>query len=80
MVRAFTMKDFIWYNDDGMIVALGAVLQNRLVAAQVGHHYEIQKIRTNNQIVTQNRDTHFPKRCAVEASIKIVKLAMTCGA
>ena len=73
------MKDFIWYGNNGIIVALEEVLQNRLVAAQVGHHYEIQKNRMNNQIVTQNRNTHFPKCCAVEASIEILKLAMSCG-
>ena len=43
VVRAFKLKDFIWYDEDGMIVALGTVLSNRLLAAQVGHHYEIQK-------------------------------------
>ena len=79
VVRTFTTKDYIWYNDNGMIVALEEVLQKRLVAAQVCHHYEIQKNRMNNQIVTQNRDTNFPKLCAVEASIEILKLAMSCG-
>ena len=80
MTRAFMMKDFTWYEDDWMIVALEEILQNRQVPAQVGHHHDIQKNRTNNQIVTQNSDTNFPKCCTVEASIKIVKLAMKCGA
>ena len=66
----------IWYDGNGMIVALEEDLQTRLVAAQVGHHYAIQKNRTNNQIVTQNRDKDFPKLCAVEASINIAEIAM----
>ena len=80
VVRAFTQKDFIWYNDDGMILALDEVLHNRSIAAQVGHHYEIQKNRMNDQIVTQNRDKGFSKLCAMEASIDIIELAMKCGA
>ena len=55
-VRAFTLKDFIRYHDDGIISALEEVLHTRSVSAQVGHHYKIQKNRMNNQIVTQNRD------------------------
>ena len=37
VVRTLTTKDYIWYNDNGMIVALEEVLQKRLVAVQVGH-------------------------------------------
>ena len=80
VMRAFTLKDFIWYDEDGMIVSLDTVLSNRLLAAQVGHHYEIQKNRMNNQIMTQNRDKNCPHLYAVEVSLDIVQLAMKCGA
>ena len=79
-VRAFTLKDFIRYHDDGIISALEEVLHTRSVSAQVGHHYKIQKNRMNNQIVTQNRDKDFPKLCVKQASINIIELTMKCGA
>ena len=79
VVRSFCLKDFIWYDEDGMIISLAEVLADRELAVQVGHHYEIQKNRQNNQIVTQNRDTAYPSLCTVEASIDIVELAMQCG-
>ena len=71
VVRAFCLKDFIWYDVDGMIIQLSDALKNRKLAEQVGQHYEIQKNRMNNQIVTQNHDTTFPTLCPVEASIDI---------
>ena len=80
VVRAFTLKDFIWYDEDGMIVSLDTVLSNRLLAAQMGHHYEIQKNRMNNQIVKQNWDKDCPQLCAIGSSLDIVELAMKCGA
>ena len=79
VVRAFCLKDFVWYDENGMIISLTKVLANRELAAQVGHHYEIQKNRMNNQIVSQNCDTAYPTLCAVETSIAIVELAMQCG-
>ena len=80
VVRAFTLKGFIWYDDDRIILALDKVLHTRSVAAQVEHHKEIQKNRMNNKIVTQNRGKDFPKLCAVEPPINIVETAMKCGA
>ena len=52
VVRSFCLKDFIWYDEDGMIISLTRVLPARELAAQVGHYYEIQKSCQNNQIVT----------------------------
>jgi hypothetical protein len=48
-----------------MIVVLEEVLQNRIAAAQEGHHEEIQKNSINNQLVAHMRaDTklRMPKR------------------
>ena len=79
VVRAFTVKDFIFYDDDGMQIEFQAVKSSRDLAEQVGHHYGIQKNRVNNQVITQNRDCTFPKLCAVETSIEIVLLAEALG-
>ena len=43
VVRPFCLKDFIWYDGDGMIISLTRVLADRNLASQVGCHYEIQK-------------------------------------
>ena len=63
-----------------MIVSLDTVLSNRLLTEQVGHHYEIQKNRMNNQIVTQNWDKDCPQLCIVESLLDIDELTMKCGA
>ena len=57
-----------------MTISLGRVLENRDLASRVGHHYEIQKNRMNNQIVSQNCDTAYLSLCAMESSIAIVEL------
>ena len=43
------------------------------------NNHRLQKNKMNNQIMKLNRDNTFPKLCAVEDSIQIVKLAMECG-
>ena len=79
-MRSLCLKDFILYDEDGMIISLIKVLADRESAAQVGHHHEIQKKnRQNNQIVTQNHDTAYPSLCAVESSIGIVELVIRYG-
>ena len=80
VVRAFTMQDFLFYDEDGMQISYDEVIMDRALARQTGQHYEIQKNRMNNQIVKQNRDLSCPKMCPVELSIDIVQLATTLGA
>ena len=48
VVRSFCLKDFIWYDEDKMIISLSNVLADRELATQVGHHCEIQK-KTSEQ-------------------------------
>jgi hypothetical protein len=66
VVRTFCLRDFISYDEDGMIISLTRVLVDRNLESQVGRHYEIQKKHTNSQIVTQHCDTAYPSLCAVE--------------
>ena len=60
VVRAFCLKDFVWCDENGMIISLSDVLANTGLTAQVGCHSEIQKNRMNTQLVSQKYDIVFP--------------------
>ena len=80
VIRAFCVKNFHFFNDDGIQISTSTVLNNGRKAQQVGQEYEIQKNRQNGQIVSQSRNTRCPDLCCVETSIEIIKLAAACGA
>ena len=80
VVRAFTVRNFIFYDVDGLKMQLARVLQDRALADAVGQQYDVQKNRMNNQIITQTRDRKTPALCPVEISIDIVEVAQELGA
>ena len=80
MVRAFCVKNFHYFDDDGIRIGLEIILNNGQEAQQVGQEYKVQKNRMNGQIVSQARNTRYPDLCCVETSIEIIKLAAACGA
>ena len=80
VVRAFTLQNFLFYDEDGMLILYSEVIKDRALARQTGQHYGIQKNRMNDQIVKQNRDSSCPKMCPVELAIDIVQMAMQLGA
>ena len=80
VVRAFCVKNFHFFSDDGIRISLNTVLDDGHRAQQVGQEYEIQKNCQNGQIVSQSRNTRCPDLCCVETSIEIIKLAAWCGA
>ena len=79
VVRAFCLRNFLFYDKDGLLISYKEVLANHSVAHQTGQHYEIQKNRMNDQIIKQNRDISCPELCPVELAIKIVDLAVKLG-
>ena len=80
IVRAFTLKNFIYYDDDKMRVETRAVLNCRPMAQAVGTEYDVQKNRMNGQIITLNREPEYPDFCPCEVSLDIVEMAMALGA
>ena len=80
IVRAFTLSNFIFYDDDGMPVDRQACLNHRPLAQQLGQEYDIQKNRMNGQIITVHREPAFPPFCPVELGLDIVEMAMALGA
>ena len=75
VVWAFTLKNFIFYNEDGMIADADDVLEDKDLLEQTGQECKIQKNRTNGQIMMQNCDHDCPELCPVELVIDIVVLA-----
>ena len=80
MVRAFTLSNFIFYDEDGMPVNRQACLNHRPLAHKLGQQYDIQKNRMNGQIITVNREPAFPPICPVELELNIVESALALGA
>ena len=80
VVRAFTLQDFLFYDEDGMLICYKEAIEQRSLAQQTGQHYGIQKNRMNDQIIKQTRDLACPEMCAVELAIDIVEMAVQLGA
>ena len=80
VVRAFTIQDFLFYDEDGMLVSYKEVIKERSFAHQTGQHYGIQKNCMNDQIVKQNRDLACPEICPVKIATDIVEMATQLGA
>ena len=80
IARAFTIKNFIFFDEDEMRLALHEVLRNRTLAMSLGTEYDVQKNRMNNQVITFNREPTTPAFCPVEIGIDIVELAIALGA
>ena len=75
VVRAFTLKIFLFYGVDGIIIAYKEVLVDRYLAIQTAQQYDIQNNRMNNQIVKQNKDLLITHLCPVDIANDIVELA-----
>ena len=52
VVRAFCLKDFGWYDKNGMNISLSKVTANRGLSAQVGRHYTIDDVAVNGPQLT----------------------------
>lgn len=80
VVRAFTVKNFIFFDKDGIRTTVQDVRQEeRSLFQSVGQQYDVQKNRMNNQIITQTRDHKSPELCPVEISLDIVEVAFALG-
>ena len=75
VVRAFTLRNFLFYRVDGIVIAHKEVLVDQYLAIQTAQQYDIQKNRMNNQIIKQNRDLLTTHLCPVDIAINIVELA-----
>ena len=66
VVRAFTLRNFLFYGVDGIIITYEEVLIDRYLAIQTAQQYDIQRNRMNNQIVKQNKDLLTTHLCTVD--------------
>jgi len=80
IARAFTMKNFIFFDEDEMRLALSKALHDRKSVHSLGTEYDVQKNRMNNQVITFNRESDTPGFCPVEVGLNIVEMAMALGA
>lgn len=79
IVRAFTVKNFRFYDRDGIRLISSVALSNRNSVNKVGTEYDIQKNRCNGQEVTYTRQDRFSDFCPVEISLDIVDSAKKLG-
>ena len=78
VVRAFTVKNFIFYDEDKG--TLSKPLLHRELAARIGTEYDIQKNRMNNQILSYARlIPQHQAYCPVELSFQIVACVEVLG-
>ena len=79
ILRAFIVKDFIFYNTDGMMIMLPTTRAERKKVRALGTHFKVQKNRRNGQIIKHGRNAQFPKYCAVEIGMELVDNARALG-
>ena len=79
ILRAFTVKDFIFYNIDGIMVTLPTTQAERKMVRALGTHFKVQKNRRNGQIIKHGRNEQFPKYCAVMIGMELVDNARALG-
>ena len=69
MVRVFTLQNFLFYDEDGILILYTEVIKERLLAQQTGQQYDTEQNCMNDQVVKQNRDASCPKMCPVKLVI-----------
>ena len=78
VVRAFTVKNFIFYDKDACKIS--RPLRQRNLADRIGTEYDIQKNRMNGQILSYARLSEEHKAyCAVDLGLNIVARAELLG-
>ena len=77
VVRAFTVKNFIFYNTGDVI--LEKPLRNRVGVNKLGTQYDVQKNRMNGQIVCVVRLLDYPDYDPVDCGLNIVARASHLG-
>ena len=79
VVRAFTLQNFIFFDEDERILRTKLAVKKREIAQQLGTEYDIQKNRMNGEIITFNREPVCPGLCPVILGLDIVEMAMELG-
>jgi len=77
VVRAFTVKNFIFYDPDGVRIA--SPLTNRARALALGTEFDVQKNRMNKQIIKHAALPAHPEYCPVRLGLLIVARAQFLG-
>jgi hypothetical protein len=77
VVRAFQVKNFIFYDDSA--VKIKEPLRRRRDAKELGTEFDVQKNRMNGQITNHRRLPTYPAYCPVNLALKIVTRAEILG-
>ena len=77
VVRAFTVKNFICYDDKGDVIDEPLTARHRVVVGAT--QYDVQKNRMNGQIISYRRLDGQPDYCAVENMLEILTRAQVLG-
>ena len=80
MVRAFTLKNFIFYTADNERLTGQQALDRHNDIVRFAMEYDIQKNRVNGQLIMFARKDRFPEFCPVRLALSIVQLATDLGA
>ncbi|EJK56000.1 hypothetical protein THAOC_24188, partial [Thalassiosira oceanica] len=78
VMRAFAVKDLLFYDEDGVL--LSGLPANRDCVEAVGLFFEIQKNRQNRQTQKFARERLFPDYCCATSVMEIVENAYFLGA
>ena len=79
VIRAFCLRNFLFFDEDDMVLDRELALANSELVLQVGQHYDVQKNRVNDQVIKQMRNKERPEFCPVQASLDIVDVALHLG-
>lgn len=80
VVRAFTLKNFIFYTADNERLTGQQALDRHDDIVRFATEYDIQKNRVNGQLIMFAREDRFPDFCPVRLALSIVRLATDLGA
>jgi len=78
VMRAFAVKDLLFYDEDGVLFS--GLPANRESVEAVGLFFEIQKNRQNRQTQKFARERLFPEYCCAASVMEIVENAYFLGA
>ena len=73
VVRAFTVKNFICYDDKGDVIDEPLTARHQVVVGAT--QYDVQKNRMNGQIISYRRLDGQPDYCSVENMLEILTRA-----
>ena len=79
VVRAFVLRNFLFYADELVRIPVHEALRDRARVQRAGLQYDIQKNRQNGQVIAYVRVASHPAYCPVELGLDICHRAIQLG-